>query len=199
MTKKLINIALDLETLSLREDAAIIQIGACIPKFDRIHLPVSVNHEFEATIKYEEALHSEFHKDNETMEWWEKQDAHTRAYVFSGQESYDEAFEHFVYWISSIKADGADVAIWGNGSDFDNRLLHYSLSSFGYNDTWNFRNNRDLRTLKQLFPVEVPLGLQSIYTENSETKHTALGDARYEARLIDQITNTYLYAQDALC
>ena len=119
------------------------------------------------------------------MEWWENQDARTRAYVFSGQDSYIDAFDQFVSWISSIKTLGQDVAIWGNGSDFDNRLLSYSLDAFGHHNIWSFRNNRDLRTLKALFPTVIP------EDPENEVKHTALGDARYEARLLDATRNTH--------
>ena len=185
MSAKLINIVLDLETLSTQEDAAIIQIGCCIPEFDRVHVPKGISHEIEIGIAYEEALKSEFHKCGDTMLWWEQQDPVVRRQVFSGQDTYEDAFHQFKYWIECLRVDGADVAIWGNGSDFDNRLLSYSLDSMGLHKVWNFRNNRDLRTLKALFPVEitnVPI---------NETKHTALGDARYEARLIDTIYTVY--------
>jgi exodeoxyribonuclease VIII len=183
--KQLINITLDLETLSTREDAAIIQIGCCIPEFDRKYVPAQAGYEFETTIAYEEARCSEFHKDSETMEWWDKQDPATKMVVFSGQSNYLDALTDFVYWISLVKSGGADVAIWGNGSDFDNRLLTYTLDSFGMHKVWNFRNNRDLRTLKALFPMGIdpdPI---------NEHKHTALGDARYEARLMDAIVSHY--------
>ena len=179
MSAKLINIPLDLETLSLQEDAAIIQIGCCIPDFDRGNIPPGVPYEFEATVKYEEALQSEFHKDHQTMDWWEKQDALARAQVFSGQDSYEEVFDQFVYWIKQLKSQGADVAIWGNGSDFDNRLLAYSLAAFGHTNVWSFRNNRDLRTMRAICPVEIEKNL-----DGAERPHTALGDARYEARII---------------
>lgn len=179
MSKSLINIALDLETLSLREDAAILQIGCCIPIFDRRHVPLGLSCEFEATIKYEDVISSEFHKDPQTMAWWERQSPKARNNVFSGQDSYVDAFDHFKFWIDSLRSNGQEVAIWGNGSDFDNRLLSYSLDSLGYNAVWSFRNNRDLRTLKAMFPVlidEDPI---------LEVKHTALGDARYEARILN--------------
>jgi 3' exoribonuclease, RNase T-like len=185
MSAKLINITLDLETLSTQHDAAIIQIGCCIPQFDHVYIPKGISHEFEVTIKYEDALQSEFHKSHSTMDWWAAQPSSTRMQVFSGQNSYTDAFDQFKWWIESLKTDGSGVAIWGNGSDFDNRLLSYSLDSLGYHNVWSFRNNRDLRTLKALFPFSV--------TEDriNEIKHTALGDARYEARLLNDTARFY--------
>ena len=185
--KKLINIALDLETLSTQEDAAIIQIGCCIPAFDTYLLPFHIKQTFEATIRYEDCISSEFHKCTQTMAWWEKQSSEAKLNVFSGQDSYTEAFDKFCVWIRSIQDTGYDVAVWGNGSDFDNRILSYALDSMGYHNVWSFRNNRDLRTLKAIFPCEI--------TEDpTEIKHTALGDARYEARLMNTIRNVYVAA-----
>lgn len=192
MSAKLINVVLDLETLSTQEDAAILQIGCCIPEFDRVHIPTGISHEFETTINYEIALASEFHKDPATLDWWEKQDPKARKYVFSGQDSYSDAFDHFSFWLGNLRVGGADVAVWGNGSDFDNRLLAYSLNSLGYHNVWNFRNNRDLRTIKALFPV-TPKN-----DESDGIKHTALADARYEARLLNTIRNVYMYAGENL-
>ena len=181
MSATLINIALDLETLSTREDAAIIQIGACIPTFDRKYVPLGLSCEFETTIRFEDCIDPKynFHLDPNIMEWWEKQNPKVRAYVFSGQNTYPDAFHQFKFWIDSIKSGGADVAIWGNGSDFDNKLLSYSLDSLGFHGVWSFRNNRDLRTLKAMHPVDI--AEDPIH----EVKHTAIGDARYEARLLN--------------
>jgi len=186
MSKKLINVVLDLETLGISEDAAIIQIGCCIPQFDRIHLPEGISYEFEATIKYEDCLNSEFAKDSATMEWWEQQDPRARKHVFSGQDSYVDAFDQFVFWLGSVRANGSDVAIWGNGADFDNRLLSYSLASFGFNNVWSFRNNRCLRTIKAIFPVS-----DNFKYDEDWIKHTAIGDASYEAKLLDEINFDY--------
>ena len=180
---QLINIVLDLETLSLQEDAAILQIGCCIPQFDRVKIPEGISHEFEVTVAYDIAVKSEFHKDSETMDWWEKQDPRVRKLVFSGQNNYEDALHQLVFWLDNLRLAGADIAIWGNGSDFDNRLLTYTLNCYGFKKCWDFRNNRDLRTLKALFPLE-GAGITLVRT-SAEIAHTALGDARYEARVLD--------------
>ena len=178
MSRELINVVLDLETLSTSQDAAIIQIGAVVPHFDMQHI-LGWPFEFEATIRYEECLHHVREKtvsqENETMLWWEKQP--TRLEVFSGQLDYAEALEQFADWIASFKKP---VAIWGNGVGFDNPVLRHSLDAFGFHNVFDFRNDRCFRTVKALFPVDhtaLP----------GEVKHTALGDARYEARILDNI------------
>lgn len=188
MSQTKINVVLDIETLGLAENAAIIQIGACIPEFNRGYIPPGVAHEIELTAKYEDCLHwvmeGPLSMDDSTMHWWEKQP--TKQIVFSGQLSYVDMLSGFRDWMTALSKNGAEVAVWGNGSDFDSRLLTYSLDAFGMHDVWSFRNNRCFRTLKALFPppkyitdpAEVYIG---------EINHTGLGDARYEARLMDWI------------
>lgn len=185
MSKELLNIVLDLETLSTSHDAAIIQIGAVVPRFDHKHI-LGWPFEFQATIKYEDCLESVSRKltsqDHMTMQWWEGQAS--RKEVFSGQLDYAEALEQFVDWVKHFKMP---VVIWGNGADFDNVVLRHSLDAFGFHDVWSFRNNRCFRTMKNVFPVED----QTLALGPQETKHTALGDARWEARILNEIVRNY--------
>ena len=189
MSAKLINIVLDLETLGTSEDSAIIQIGCSIPFFDRCNVPLGLPCDFEVTIAYEDCLDmvelGVLSQEESTMKWWNEQDPKTKMLVFSGQDSYSSALDQLEFWLDSIKSGGAVVAIWGNGSDFDNRLLSYTVHALNYKPMWNFRNNRDLRTLKALFPIS------DLTPEVGEIEHTALGDARYEARLINHICKTH--------
>lgn len=178
-----INIVLDLETLGLSEDAAILQIGCAVPFFDQYKIP-GIDPTFETTISYEVALSSEFAKDHSTLEWWEKQPNSTRLNVFSGQNSYEDALDQFKFWLETIKAKGLTPRIWGRGPEFDNRLLEYTLSCYNMGGLWSFRDNHSLRTLEALFPV-------NMVEVEDEVKHTALGDARYEARMMHQIKMTY--------
>lgn len=186
MSRDLINVVLDLETLSTAPDAAIIQIGAVVPQFDRKHI-LGLPFEFEATIRYEDCLEkvqegSYLSQDNDTMQWWEKQP--TRTQVFSGQLEYAEALEKFADWIKSF---GKPVAIWGNGVGFDNVVLRHSLDAYGFHGVFDFRNDRCFRTVKNLFPLME----EATGAYDNEVKHTALGDARYEARMLDLIVQAY--------
>jgi hypothetical protein len=181
-----IDIVVDLETLALSEDAAILQIGCAIPTtsyFSKIK-DRTVPRTFEATIAYEQAINSEFSKDPDTLDWWEKQSVEARKSVFSGQDSYIDAFEKLRDWMLSIKAQGFEIRLWGNGPEFDNRILDYALRSYNIKELWNFRDNHSMRTAQLFFPVDQiwkeQLGVKYI-------KHTALGDASYEAEILDRI------------
>lgn len=188
MSSKLINVVLDLETLDVAHTAAIIQIGCAIPYFDQQHIPPMLRSkgpvEFNRTISYDSCLYwinkePVVTQSPHTMQWWEVQP--TRKEVFSGQDDYVDVMFDFTQWILSLRAGGADVAIWGNGSDFDNPILTHSLDCFGYHNVWAHKNNRCLRTAKAMFPAPM---LERL---SDETPHTGIGDARYEARQLDYI------------
>lgn len=182
-----IDIVLDLETLAMSEDAAILQIGCAIPGFSHAKLQArsyGILPIFEATIAYENAINSEFAKDPDTLDWWEKQSVEARKSVFSGQDSYIDAFEKLRDWMLSIKACGFEIRLWGNGPEFDNRILDYALNCYNIRDLWDFHNNHSMRTAQLFFPQDKgwceEMGKRYI-------KHTALGDASYEADILDEV------------
>lgn len=189
MSAALINVVLDIETLSTDSDAAVIQIGACVLPLDRSYLPSGVAPEFEATIRYENCVAlvgaNWFTMSNETMEWWEKQP--TRNRVFSGQDSYTDALKSFCEWI--VFSIQAPVALWGNSPAFDCSILAHSLKTLAFKLPWNFRNERDYRTMKAIFPL--PKHCTDRTPEEQAVQHTALGDARYEARILEAICSSY--------
>jgi hypothetical protein len=188
----MINITLDLETLSTETNAAIIQIGACVIPTDRRKISLGISSEFEGTIRYEDCLKwvesKLLHQSEDTMQWWEKQDKRAQSNVFSGQDSYLDVLTNFASWINSLSNDKSQIAVWGNGSDFDNRILTYSLDAFGLHGVWSYRGNRDLRTLCAIHPLAEPLPWSEV---RHGIKHTALADARYEADQINLIKTLF--------
>jgi hypothetical protein len=187
MSHAVINVVLDLETLALSEDSAVIQIGAAIPQFDWQHIPRPCATQFTATIRYEEVLGHValkfFQMDDQTMSWWEKQ--HSRIHVFSGQDSYEDALFSFGNWLTELRAGLKErkLAVWGNGVDFDNKILAHTYRALNLECPWNFRENMDFRTLKKLFPTTI----DQVRDPLLDMEHTALGDARFEARHLNQM------------
>lgn len=186
---KLINIVLDLETVSTKPDAGILQIGAAIPEFEQYKLNGLVSPTFESTISYNELLiyfeANQVDMSDSTMGWWDKQDPDTKRQVFSGQTSYDDALAAFVTWVKDIKAvTDCEVAIWGNDVGFDNVILTHSLDMCGHHNVWSYKNNRCFRTINALFPTDTSDLVNT-------AKHTALGDAIYEAEILNRIDAFY--------
>jgi 3' exoribonuclease, RNase T-like len=194
---KLINVVLDLETVSTRPNAAILQIGAAIPRFDHDYLPSDFPTTFERTIRYEDVIALTGSKtldmDDDTMKWWGAQPIETKRIVFSGQTSYLDAMLEFRDWMTTITqaSEGKQVAVWGNDVGFDNVILTHSLDLHGVHKVWSYKNNRCFRTLRAVFPLTESQEDRIVLATRNYVKHTALGDARYEATVVEAVVEAY--------
>ena len=172
-------IVLDLETLGTEPGCPILSIGACAfdlesgnePAFYRkIHLA------YQPTDKI----------SVDTLKWWMEQDRAAQAAAWiegEDAENYYAALQLFGIWVDSIKkiAGESGITIWGNSSSFDNEILRALYRHLGVEAPWNFREDRDFRTLHALYKDKVPeptfLGL----------RHHAKYDAIHEAHWLKLI------------
>jgi hypothetical protein len=182
------DIMIDIETLATRNDAAIIQIGACT--FDEKNtFLVSVDQEFyyQDTQDCQFPEESAYHVDSRTVAWWATQ----------GQEAKDSlamnvvanpgaALYEFDKWIKSTgfqksyKFTGRSV--WANGVQFDCSILRYAYSiEQGHNDAapWHYRQEKDSRTLYALFRG---IGNVKNVDQTGLIKHRADHDCLRQAR-----------------
>jgi len=194
---KLINVVLDLETVSTQPNAGILQIGAAIPQFDHDYLPSDFPTTFHATIRYEDVLalvaEGVLDMSDSTMDWWNlPAQAGPRIAVFSGQSSYLDALMSFKDWLVTItQASDKQVAVWGNDVGFDNTILRHSLDAHGIHNVWSYKNNRCFRTLRALFPLTERQEDKIVVRTLGLAKHTALGDALWEAEVMNTIVESY--------
>jgi exodeoxyribonuclease VIII len=162
------NIMLDLETLGVGPNAAIIAIGAV--RFD----PETgvIGDTFYRTISLESAVQFGGVIEPNTVVWWMEQptDARLQA-IASGIPIYD-ALTDFSDWVS--EGDLESPQVWGNGANFDNVILSTAYTRLDIDRPWKFYNDRCFRTLKNLVPVEEPIF--------EGTKHNALEDAIHQAK-----------------
>ena len=194
---KLINVVLDLETVSTQPNAGIVQIGATIPKFDWDYLPTDFPTTFTRTIRYEDVIkgveQGSIHMDDDTMKWWGSQDSKIKHEVFSGQTSYLDAMLEFRDWMVMITqaSEGKQVAVWGNDVGFDNVILSHSLDLHGVHKVWSYKNNRCFRTLRALFPLTDLQESKVKANTFALRKHIALDDSLYEAEIMKAIVTAY--------
>ncbi len=140
------DVMLDLETLSVRPDAAILVIGAV--KFSRkgCLLPLKELPQFYRRITIDSCRRLNMRIDQSTMEWWEKQEQCVR---FEALENPDrvplsQALREFNEWMSDCRY------VWGNGDDFDCTILGEAYTRCGIETPWKFWNTRDVRTIFDL-------------------------------------------------
>ena len=182
------HIVLDLETLGTEPGCPILSIGACAfdLEYDNIRIFYKKLH----------LAYQPIDKINvDTLKWWMEQDraAQAAAWIEGGAaENCYAALQLFGIWVDSLKkiSGGSGITIWGNSSSFDNEILRAAYKHCGVDAPWNFREDRDFRTLRALYKEKVPeptfIGL----------RHHAKDDAIHEATWLKLILQ-HMQAADA--
>lgn len=180
-----IEVMLDLETLSVQPDAAIISIGAV--KFDPRGAPGLLGDptnndyaHFYANINLHSVVTEHgFTVDGATVQWWmsDKVSAEARGSLFTNAMDIDEALGAFWAWYGH-----ESLPTWGNGAGFDNVILRRAFDKLHGACPFKFYHDRCFRTLKELYP-------DVVYVK-PELAHNALSDAIAQAEHVQRIFNS---------
>lgn len=180
----MIDVMIDLETLGVDPGCVILSIGA-------VSFKTAVPTAFYQRISRLHSLEEGFVEDEDTVEWWSKQDSEVRREAYGGIHHPVEVLENFSKYLQSL---GDEVRIWGNGANFDNVILAAAYKKLGLPVPWKFWNDRCYRTLKNLYPK---LPVPPFYG----AKHNALNDALHQADhatvILDHIERMKLNANAA--
>lgn len=143
--KQVVNIALDIETVSRRENAAIISLAA-VPfhkrgvgeyitdyPFEHLNIPSVVKGE--SFSPYYEVVNATtcalagMHFEEDTIKFWSEQDDVAKADLFNRQaQTIRQVLEGFVNYIILIKEKfDVEVCIWAQGSDFDLPIIRSAI------------------------------------------------------------------------
>lgn len=166
---------IDLETLSARPNAAVIEIG-CV-QFDAMHTKFIPLREFYTKIDLAEYSSDDhdFHIDGKTLKWWLEQD---RVRTFSKtEENMLSAMSNFENW---LKNGPIINGWWGNGCSFDNVIIRNWLGSYSGETFFPYASDRDVRTIKML-ATDIGCKFDDLASANP---HHALEDALYEAKIV---------------
>ena len=164
MSNSINNVMIDLETMALTPNSAIVSIGAVV--FDPGMNVVTKNTFYEKL----DWKSQNRHLDWETIQWWKKQKPHTRKEL-DGHTKLKDMLENFELWLPD------DAKVWGNGSVFDIAILQDAYRTFNMDIPWKFWNVCDCRTVKHLF--ESSRG--GFDRKVAGTAHNALHDAENQA------------------
>lgn len=202
--KQVINIAIDLETLSLESDAAIISIAAVPfnPMVEEVNVfnvfqvfpqgAVKELEEFYEVVNATSCALQGMHIDMETVKWWSKQNTEAKAELLTRQPlNIGEAMNAFHNYLEGMKkAYDADIVVWAQGADFDFPKLRnaYRNCMTGTSLPWGYREVRDARSIV-LDGLEMIFGREEKPYDRipecpvfkDELKHSALYDARRTA------------------
>lgn len=125
---KIINVGVDIETLSTMPTAAMIAIAAKTFDMDDDTDPGQL---FRKNINVTYAALNGYHIEPETLEWWTANPPEAKERIINGTNTavdVRQALMDFTEFLRGVKADaGADeVHLWMQGTDFDGSILRYS-------------------------------------------------------------------------
>lgn len=187
---KTLDISLDLETLSTRNDAALVSIGAACYIGDELRV-------FHNVLGFdpEGAEQTDAHVCRDTQQWWQSPEQAVAAnHILDSLETdiavdtRRQAIQNLRDWIVMAVVDDhqADkVALWGNGATFDISIIEYHFRQCGIKMPVPFYMYRDLRTRKE----DAMMAGCEEFREPRELKHTAAADAVYQLRALRHYAN----------
>lgn len=187
--KKVVNVGIDLETLSTFPTAAIIAIAAKVFKME----PEEgfEGEQFRANINPMSCIVSGFHVEEETCSWWSERDDTVKKNILNPSfpsMHIASALNSFTEWIDWLKSNYEcdDVVIWMEGTDFDGAILRNALRrTFPEKGRkavpWHYRQLRDARTFilegLRLFHGDVESPFELIpKPEKPFLQHDPMGD-----------------------
>lgn len=185
-------VMIDLETLGKAPGCAIASIGAV--KFD----PYSdwMGDIFHVHVDLKSCEASGLKIDADTVLWWLQQDVDARDVLINGQREAARSSQQglSISWcpkkmcacatlytaLDAFTGFYADSeAIWCNGASFDYPILSAAYAAIRENAPWQFWQEHDLRTLKNLN--------KGARLARLGTHHSAMDDAIHQARLVQHI------------
>ncbi len=162
------NIMLDLETMGLGPNAAIIAIGAVEFDLEKGKL----GRWFYEVVDLESSVQLGGTIDPSTVLWWMRQSDEARnQFTYQGAPLTKALADFKNFFLEA--GDNCLTRLWGNGSDFDNMVLRSAYVNSGLKAPWLYGNNRCYRTVCSLVP-----GIKLV---RKGTHHNALEDARSQA------------------
>lgn len=164
---------IDLETFGNGSNGCIVSIGAVA--FEPFSNTGYNAMRFKVNIKAGDAVKHGAVIDGDTVNWWMEQTEAARRALRDPVPLVEKiALNAFRNWYRETKCE----AVWGHGSNFDNRLLREAYARYDERPPWHYRDDRDTRTLFDL--VKHTTGADAPWPFN-KNPHDALSDAETQA------------------
>lgn len=161
------HVLIDLETLAVGHNAALLSIGAV--RFDNNGLYET----FYQNIDPLDCLQKGARADQRTMEWWKSQNVELQKLLTIDQKPLAISLAKFTSWFEQVPQS----YIWGFGPSFDCAILEDSYKLCSLKTPWNYRTERCGRTIVQFDAA----GKHKKTRREGHYEHHALYDAIYEA------------------
>lgn len=177
MSNTLDHFSIDLETLSIKHDAAILSIGA--QEFSPSSGKLGGN--YYAEIDLQSAMKAG-HVDADTLRWWISQDAKAkRVFGRENKKPLAVALDELLQW---MRGRSMAPKVWGHGATFDITILEsaYENGCVGLQPAWRYVNIRDIRTVVDIAQAIADFKIEQVARVG--VHHNALDDATYQANVV---------------
>lgn len=169
----MLQVMLDLETMSTKSNAAIASIGAVMFSKDD-----GIIDKFYRTVDLRTCKGAGLHVDPETVKWWSQQSEEAQKALTIDNVSLNQALDDFNEWYGKDKKP-----VWGNGATFDNVIISHAYETINLTKPWPFYLDYCYRTMKKQF--------EKIEADKREgVHHNALDDATFQANHLIKILRT---------
>jgi hypothetical protein len=172
---------IDLETLGTHASASILAAGLVsfteTKIIDTYYSPVDLS----------SCMKHGLMPDGNTFYWWlnQSEDARTALQPKKNQSLIEVLGEINYFVDSSLSAAKADnLLVWGNGSNFDNKIIEAAYRAVSIKKPWSYKQDRCYRTVAALYPHIIP--------PRPDVKHNALDDAKAQAEHLQAILKQHL-------
>ena len=167
------SVMIDLETLSVKPNAVILTVGAL--KFDPCSDTINDDDSLYLRIDVDEQVNIGRAIDEETIEWWGKQDPIVRDETLS--DGNRVSLEYLTTRLNQFLVGAKDI--WCQGPMFDMVILENLYRQIGKPAPWSYWQIRDSRTI---------FGVHGDPREKRRPgHHNALSDCIYQAKGIQEI------------
>ena len=141
------HLMVDIESMGNKSFGSVVSIGAV--EFDMN--TGETGREFYETITLQSCLDIGLNVNGSTVTWWLMQSEAARKEIAEATFSISKALYDFRMFLQ--KLNPSELCIWGNSARFDLGLLENAYQSIQQREVpWNFRNERDVRTLVAFAP-----------------------------------------------
>lgn len=175
------NVMVDIETLDTGPDAVVLSIGAVA--FDG-KTPLKDLPQHYDRLMFQSQLDKGRKVSASTLQWWMQQDhtAQQAAFLMGSETPPYSALTHLIGFISSRTEGGIEGALmWANSPSFDLTILRSLAGDFFQTPPlWNFRNERDLRTLRATAGLRVAPGPADL----GYVAHHPIGDCMAQIEVV---------------
>lgn len=150
------DVTLDLETCALCPTAAVMSIGAVAWDRNQVDTPFyeegnmnNADYLYLRHIDLRSQFVNGFTFDQDTANWWASRSKEAKLAVIAQDCQPCDSVEHvvvdFFQWLKEI-ANGDEICLWSQGSDFDIAILRNICQTFHIDLPVSYKNFRDHRT-----------------------------------------------------